>query len=154
LPVVPVVGKLLVLGVEQQHAVQEHEREEADRDEEGHRRLRVVLPGQLERLREKVEEGDAEHGPGAEAEDQVELVLVAQGERAAEERRAQCCEPQDESHFSSTGETAGFPHDPPSHWNRALPAGGSAGSCPGFADQRHDESTEPSSDRRPRNGQP
>src|SRR5262245_38468917 len=97
----PMVGVLLVLRVQEQDTIQEHEREEAEGDEEGHRRRRVVLPGQLERLRKKVEERDAEHGSGAEAEDQVELVLVPKGEKAPEQRRTDCCEAEYESHVAS-----------------------------------------------------
>src|SRR5690349_14327421 len=93
-----VVLVLVALRMEQQDAAEEHEREEADRDEERHRRRRVAPGRQVERLRQQIEEGDAEDRARAEPEDQVQLVTVLQGEAAAEERRQERREAEREGH--------------------------------------------------------
>src|SRR4051794_37187187 len=84
--------------MEEQHPAEEHEGEEADGDDERHGRCREARLREVERLRQQVEERDSENRPRAEAEDQVQLVLVAEREPAAEQCRAEGGESEEEGH--------------------------------------------------------
>ena len=69
-------------------------------------RRRVVLSGEVEGLRQKVEERDSEHGARAEAEDQVKLVLVSESEASAQQRCDQSRETKGESHIGRQDATS------------------------------------------------
>jgi hypothetical protein len=84
--------------MQQQRTVEEHEAEDTVGDEERDGRGRIALRGEVERLREQIEERNAENGPRAEAEDEMETVASNERERSAEHGCGEGRTAKDECH--------------------------------------------------------
>jgi hypothetical protein len=75
------------LGGGPQGALQDHVAAETSADHAQHRAGRRDPAAQLQRLWRQVEQGDADHRPGRESEDQRQLAAQPQRQRAAEQGR-------------------------------------------------------------------